>query len=63
MPSLRLYTPVNEGEKFLLDVSDLASGYTHTVRRDGGYWLAHFTLFLDETNITKQVLTDFFSNM
>lgn len=58
MPSLRLYTPINQGRIFAEDLSGIQKGYTHTLRKNGGYWLASMTIFLEDSD--KATLTRIF---
>lgn len=52
-PSMRIYSPLLDGAAFIEDVSDLATGYRRSIRRQGGYWLGEF-LYNNEPNKMAQ---------
>ena len=57
---LRVRGPLtdDEPERFRADVSDVASGYSRSIRRNGGFWLGDFTITADKW--TQAELADFF---
>ena len=59
-PSLKLYTPINRGKKFIADVTDDAIGWRRSMRAMGGYWMGNFrieaktSLYNDVTDLTDK---------
>lgn len=51
-PSLRVYTPITGTSTFVEDIAPIATDYSHTIRRLGGFWTATWKLALADIGST-----------